>query len=135
MFPRAPIRHALCIQSSFSSLPRALPIAAETSIKRQARRIELTPCLVRRSLERAAVITFLLTWEGAEKCALRHLRRDEDTDALNFIAAARTKRPYNVRLGTLDKPHTHVTVVSRPHASSRAAPAQHASQLPPTHTF
>ena len=44
----------------------------------------------RRSLARAVVITFLLTWEGAEKCALRHLRRDEDTDALNFIAAART---------------------------------------------
>jgi hypothetical protein len=47
----------------------------------------LTPCLVRSSLERAAVMTFLLMWEGAEKCALRHLRRAEDTAALNFIAA------------------------------------------------
>ena len=32
-------------------------------------------------------MTFLLMWEGAEKCALRHLRRAEDTAALNFIAA------------------------------------------------
>ena len=58
-------------------------------IARRAHRA-LTPCLVRSSLESDAVMTFLRTWEGAEKCALRHLRRAEDTESLNFIAARPT---------------------------------------------
>ena len=63
----------------------------------------LTPCFCRRSLDRDAVMTFLRTWEGAAKCALRHLRRAEDTAALNFIAAAKTKKATSVNLCICDK--------------------------------
>ena len=35
-------------------------------------------------------MTFLLMCEGAEKCALRHLRRAEEMESLNFILHTRT---------------------------------------------
>jgi len=36
-------------------------------------------------LDSAADMIFLRTLEGAVKCALRHLRREPDTAALNFM--------------------------------------------------
>merc|ERR1719284_395449 len=38
------------------------------------------------SLLRWALIILRLTLDGAEKCALRDLRRDDETFGLNFIA-------------------------------------------------
>jgi hypothetical protein len=69
-------------------------------------------------------MTFLLTCEGAEKCALRHLRRDEDTAALNFIAAGQTRQSPHVRIA----PPKHCRRVSS--ARLRAAPAHARPALP-----
>jgi hypothetical protein len=47
--------------------------------------MDLTEYFCRNSLDRGALINFLLTLLGAEKCALRHFRRDEDTVLCFFI--------------------------------------------------
>lgn len=52
---------------------------------------ERTLCFLRSSLLSGALISFLLTLEGAVKCRLRHFRLEEDTVLLNFISLAEKK--------------------------------------------
>jgi len=60
------------------------PRTMETSSSlRMGRDMRLTPRSLQRSLDRRADMIFRRTLEGAEKCALRLRRREEETPALN----------------------------------------------------